>query len=93
MEALALIPSALPVPFGLLADGLRQRNLVAWSGYPPKLSIPASAFEVARRKYQAHHRYGSKDNENDGFHGVTSWYKRIKWHSHSALGPEETSCE
>ena len=50
------------------------------SGHPPKLSIPASAFEVARRKYQAHHSYGSKDNENDGFHGVTSWYKRIKWH-------------
>ena len=61
--------------------------------HPPKLSIPASAFEIARRKYQAHHSYGSKDNENDGFHGVTSWSKRIKWHSHSALAFEISSSQ
>ena len=50
------------------------------SGHPPKLSIPALAFEVARRKYQAHNSHGSKNNENDVFHGVISLLKGIKWH-------------
>ena len=36
--------------------------------------------EVTGCKHQAHNNRGSKNNENDGFHGVTSWYKRIKWH-------------
>ena len=81
MGALALTPSALPVPIWASccrAKATESCRMVWASGHPPKLSIPASAFEVARRKYQAHHSYGSKDNENDGFHGVTSWYKRIK---------------
>ena len=78
MGALVLTPSALPVPFGLLADGLRQRNLVAWSGHLPKLSIPASAFEVPRCKYQAHQNHGTKNNEDDALHGVNSLLKNSR---------------
>ena len=50
------------------------------SGHPPKLSVPASAFEVARCKYQAHHSYGTKNNKNDVLHDVISLLKNYRWH-------------
>ena len=49
--------------------------------------------EVTGCKHQAHNSRGSKNNEHDVLHGVTSLSKRIKWHWHSALGSEEARCE
>jgi hypothetical protein len=46
----------------------------------PGLFPSASALEVPSSQYQAHYSYGTKNDENDVFHGVTSLEKRIKWH-------------
>ena len=63
------------------------------SGHPPKLNIPALAFEVTSCKYQAYESRGTNNNKNDGLHDVISLLKSIRWHKHSALGSEEASCE
>ena len=81
MGALALTPSALPVPIWASccrAKATESCRMVWASGHPPKLSIPASAFEVPRCKYQAHQNHGTKNNEDDALHGVNSLLKNYR---------------
>jgi len=44
----------------------------------PGPSHSALAFEVTTSQYQTHNSHGTKNYENDMFHGVTSLYMRIK---------------
>ena len=61
----------LSCSLGLLADRLRLENLPQVLGIS-KAVPPALAFEVTSSQYQARNSCGTKNNENDVLHRVSS---------------------
>jgi hypothetical protein len=49
----------------------------------PGLFLSALSSEVTRCQCQAHHKYTTKNDENDALHGVIIFLKSCIWHGNS----------